>query len=144
MFNNRIHFWVNFPLRIVMNKRQQSKFCYLFIQVTKRSLQCSCCSFLFMYSMPTSSAGMPHPYTRIRLLMEARDYRLLSVKYVYFSNKILEVDRYIGLPIYRADIWNFLIYQHRPISVFSSADLKSGTSAGSPMLLVRWNVRCCM
>ncbi len=51
-----------------------------------------------------------------------------------------------GRPIYRlADIYHFLIYRHRPISVFSNADLKSGTSAGSPVLLVRWNVRsCCM
>ncbi len=46
-----------------------------------------------------------------------------------------------GRPIYRADIWHFLIYRHRPISVFCSADLKSGTSAGSPVLLVRWNLR---
>lgn len=39
-----------------------------------------------------------------------------------------------------ADICHFLIYRHRPISVFSSADLNSGTSAGSPVLLVRWKV----
>ncbi len=46
-----------------------------------------------------------------------------------------------GRPIYRsADICHFFIYRHRPISLFSSADLKSGTSAGSPVLLVRWNV----
>ncbi len=45
-----------------------------------------------------------------------------------------------GRPIYRADICHFVIYRHRSISVFSSADLKSGTSAGSPVLLVRWNV----
>ncbi len=46
-----------------------------------------------------------------------------------------------GRPIYRADILKFFyIYRHRPISVFSSADLESGTSAGSPVLLVRWNV----
>ncbi len=50
----------------------------------------------------------------------------------------LEVNRYIGRLIYRADIRHFLIY--RPISVFSSADLKSGMSAGSPVLLMRWNV----
>ncbi len=49
-----------------------------------------------------------------------------------------------GRPIYRADIFHFLIYRYWPISVFSSADLKSGTSAGSPVLLVRWNVRSCM
>ncbi len=48
-----------------------------------------------------------------------------------------------GRPIYRADICHFFIYRHRPISVFSSTDLKSGTSAGSPVLLVWWNVRCC-
>ncbi len=34
----------------------------------------------------------------------------------------------------------FFIYRHRPIYVFSNADLKSGTSVGSPVLLVRWNV----
>ncbi len=45
-----------------------------------------------------------------------------------------KVDRYIG------PILHFLIYRHRPISVFSSADLKSGMFAGSPVLLVRWNV----
>ncbi len=50
-----------------------------------------------------------------------------------------------GRPIYRsADIYNFLIYRHRPISVFSNADLKSGTFAGSPVLLVRWTCCCCM
>ncbi len=49
-----------------------------------------------------------------------------------------------GQPIYLpADICHFFIYRHWPISVISSADLKSGMSAGSPVLLVRWNVRCC-
>ncbi len=42
-------------------------------------------------------------------------------------------------PIYRsADICKKKWYRHWPISVFSSAYLKSGTSAGSPVLLVRW------
>ncbi len=35
----------------------------------------------------------------------------------------------------------FFIYRHRPISVFSSADLKSGTFAGSLVLLVQWNAQ---
>ncbi len=49
-----------------------------------------------------------------------------------------------GQPIYLSpDICHFFIYRHRPISVISSADLKSDTSAGSAVLLVRWNVRCC-
>ncbi len=48
-----------------------------------------------------------------------------------------------GRPIYRLIFVIFFIYWHRPISVFSSADLKSGTSAGSPVLLVRWTC-CCM
>ncbi len=39
-----------------------------------------------------------------------------------------KVDRYIG------PILHFLIYRHRPISVFSSADLKSDMFAGSPVL----------
>ncbi len=44
-----------------------------------------------------------------------------------------------GRPIYRsADICHFFIYRHRPISMFSSADLKSGTFAVSPVLLMQW------
>ncbi len=46
---------------------------------------------------------------------------------------------YKGLESERV-ICHFFIYRHRPISVFSSADLKSGTFAGSPVLLVQWNV----
>ncbi len=45
-----------------------------------------------------------------------------------------------GRPIYRGDICHFFIYRRRPIYVFSSADLKSGTSAGSPVLLMQCNV----
>ncbi len=51
----------------------------------------------------------------------------------------LVVNRYICRPIFVI----FFIYRHRPISVISSAALKSDTSAGSAVLLVRWNVRCC-
>ncbi len=40
-----------------------------------------------------------------------------------------------GRPIYRsADIYNFLIYRHRPISVFSNADLKSAR-CGQPCVI---------
>ncbi len=53
----------------------------------------------------------------------------------------VEVDRYIRLIFV---IFYIYIYRHWPISVFSSADLKSGTFTGSPVLLVRWNVLLCM
>ncbi len=57
----------------------------------------------------------------------------------------LEVNRYIWAGRYIGPIFVFFfLYRHRPISVFSSADLKSGTSAGSPVLLVLWNVCCRM
>ncbi len=68
----------------------------------------------------------------------------ISTTHISLSVSDCSRTRIFKLEIYRADIWHFFMYRHRPISVFSSADVKSGTSVGSPMLLVRWNVRCCM
>ncbi len=63
----------------------------------------------------------------------------VSHTYTHFE---LEDDQYIGRPIYGVNICHFFIY--RQISVFSSADFKSGTFAGSPVLLMLWTCCCCM